>query len=420
MEILSTGEKIKRARIYKGITLKGLCKDEISISKLSCIENGKIKAEREILEYIAKTLNVDLKYLLRDVYEQIVDNLKIIKVNLYGDENIESKIKLNLDYALEYNYFDVSFDLMHILFSYYLDNGMYEKIQLIVSQYFYLYQRNNNEQNTIIYFKDMAQYLYQNGEINEALAYYQRLRESVQDKESLDSKLYCILCFNEGMCYSKIKNNEEAYKFLEQAIENMDYLDDGLIKGKICHEFAIVCIRLKNGNGDKYIKKAYEYQKENPLVLAKAMGEYAEAYFEANQKRKAVKEIKAGVELFPKHNKEQYVQFLNRCITVLIDNVAYDYATELSDQALDLAIETDNIKLVERAYFLKGTILKKQNNYISAELYMNLSMDALFKFAGREERYQRYLDMADLYYKLGEVKESLKYFNLAINLKEKM
>jgi len=45
MEILSTGEKIKRARIYKRITLKELCGEEISISKMSCIENGKIKAD---------------------------------------------------------------------------------------------------------------------------------------------------------------------------------------------------------------------------------------------------------------------------------------------------------------------------------------------------------------------------------------
>ena len=50
MEILSTGEKIKRARIYKGITLKDLCEDKISISKMSCIENGKVKADKEIYE----------------------------------------------------------------------------------------------------------------------------------------------------------------------------------------------------------------------------------------------------------------------------------------------------------------------------------------------------------------------------------
>ena len=50
MEILSTGQKIKRARIYKGITLKELCKDKISISKMSCIENGKVKADSETIK----------------------------------------------------------------------------------------------------------------------------------------------------------------------------------------------------------------------------------------------------------------------------------------------------------------------------------------------------------------------------------
>ena len=48
MEILSTGEKIKRSRIYKGVTLKELCANEISISKMSCIENGKVKADKDI------------------------------------------------------------------------------------------------------------------------------------------------------------------------------------------------------------------------------------------------------------------------------------------------------------------------------------------------------------------------------------
>ena len=43
MNFLSTGEKIKRARIYRGITLKELCQKDISISRMSCIENGKVK-----------------------------------------------------------------------------------------------------------------------------------------------------------------------------------------------------------------------------------------------------------------------------------------------------------------------------------------------------------------------------------------
>ena len=32
----------------------------------------------------------------------------------------------------------------------------------------------------------------------------------------------------------------------------------------------------------------------------------------------------------------------------------------LSDEALDLAIETDNIRLIEKAYSLKGKVFKKK------------------------------------------------------------
>ncbi|MDZ7548731.1 transcriptional regulator, partial [Clostridium perfringens] len=65
---------------------------------------------------------------------------------------------------------------------------------------------------------------------------------------------------------------------------------------------------------------------------------------------------------------------------------------------------------------LKGMILQKKGLYVQAEMYMNLSLDSLFKFGNKEKRYKRYLDMADMYYKLGKVKDSLKYFTLAMKV----
>ena len=67
MEILSIGEKIKRSRIYKGITLKDLCEDKISMSKMSCIENNKIKPDEDILKFVAEKLDLRLEYLKQDV-----------------------------------------------------------------------------------------------------------------------------------------------------------------------------------------------------------------------------------------------------------------------------------------------------------------------------------------------------------------
>lgn len=418
MEILSTGEKIKRARIYKGITLKDLCEDKISISKMSCIENGKVKADKEIVRYIADKIELDYDYLIQDVYEQIVDNLEVIKESKTKDEDIEENIRHNLYYAVEYGYYELAFELIHILFSYFLEEQKYEKIQLIISQYYDLYQKNNTTENTIIYFEDMARFLLQNKEYVEAIAYYSRLREIITLEDDRNKEIYAGITYNEGMCYCKLNEEEKAYELLQESIKYSSYLKDEISKGKIYQVFALASIKLNKSDAEEYIEKAYEYQKENPILVASAKGEYAKAYFEVQNKERAKKEITSAIGIFPSHNKSKFVQFLNESIETLYENSEYDKAYELTGQALDLSIETGDIRLIEKAYYFKGSILQRQGKVREAEMYMNLSMDSLFKFGTQEQIRLRYLDMANMYYNLGEGKESIKYFCLAMN-KEK-
>ena len=421
LEILSTGEKIKRARIFKGITLKQLCENKISIAKMSCIENGKIKADKELLKYISEKIEIDFNYLIEDVYEQILNNLKMIKNNISCDNDSENKLKDNLSYALKYKYYDLAFKLIHILFSYYVEENKAENIQLIVSQYYDLFQRNNTEENTVIYFKDMAIYLSQNGEYIEAISYYSKLREMFQQKtEEFDNSEYCLIGYNEALCYQNLRKTEEAYSILSDIIEYADKLKTDESKGKIYHIYATVCIKLKKDCAEEYKKKAFEYQKYNPISLALSHGNYGKYYFEVGEKEKAIAEIEKGIKIFPQDNTEKNVEFLNYCTKILIENIQYDIAYKITEEALNMAIITDNIKLIEKSYYLKGTILQKMDKYIEAEKYMNLSLDSLFKFGTRDERKNRYIDMGNLYYSLGSTTDSLKYFNLALAVDKKI
>ena len=421
MEILSTGEKIKRARIFKGITLKELCEDKISIAKMSCIENGKAKADRELLEYIAKKIEIDLDYLIEDVYEQITSNLNLIKKNISSDNEVEEKLKDNLSYAVKYGYYNLAFELIHILFTYYIEENKIENIQLIVSEYYDLYQRDNTEENTIIYFKDMARYLLYNEEYIEAISYYGKLREMMMQKEDgYDRAEYCFIAYNEAICYQNINNFDEAYAILSEIIDYVEELKSYEVKGKIYHIYTNVCIKLRKDDVDKYKEKAYEYEKHNPISLAKSYGDYGKYYFAVGEKEKAIAEIEAGIEIFPKDNEEKHVEFLNSCTEILIQYGEYEVAYEITEDALNMAIVTNNIKLIERSYYLKGTILQRMDKHAEAEKYMNLSLDSLFKFGSREERKKRYIDMAILYYKLGATLNALKYFNLAFTVDKKI
>ena len=80
----------------------------------------------------------------------------------------------------------------------------------------------------------------------------------------------------------------------------------------------------------------------------------------------------------------------------------------------------DDERLIEKAYYFKGMIHQKLNDYIQAEMYMNLATDFLLRFANNEEKYKRYNEMAELYYNLNELKESIKYFTLAIQIEKKL
>lgn len=416
MEILSTGEKIKRARIYQGITLKELCGDKVSISKMSCIENGKIKADKEILYYISNKLGIDYDYLVRDVEEQIVGNLELIRNNLVSEDEIDNVINHNLKYALEYSYNDLAFELIHRLFKVYVENNKVENIQLIISQYYDLYQKNNTHENTIIYYTDMATFFYSIKEYNGAVNYYSRTKDFIKHSNEFDKINYAYICYKEGKCYAKLALLEEAYSSLKEAVRYIDYVTDSMEKGDIYHWFATISIRLKKKDADKYINMAYEYQKEDSMVMAIAKWKNSESYFYVNEREKAIQEIKEGISLFQPNNKSKYVKFLNKCIRTLYNNEEYDYAYEISDTALNSAIDTDDIVLIEDSYYLKGMILQKKGLYVQAEMYMNLSLDSLFKFGNKEKRYGRYLDMAEMYYNLGEVKDSLKYFTLAMKV----
>ena len=420
MEILSTGEKIKRARIYKRITLKELCGEEISISKMSCIENGKIKADDECLKYISDKLQIDYSYLVQDVYEQIKDNIKSVKKSKHSLEKIESIIKYNLDYSFRYNFNDLALELIHILFKLYIKDNKIEKLQLLISKYFDLYQHATNNEQIIIYYNDMAEFFVKTKEYHEAISYYTRIIQIYEkDHIKFDDK-YIYACFYEGICYKNINLIEESYKCLKKIIDKEALFKNDNDKGDYYHEFAIVNILLYIGEADKYLNIALNYKKDDMKVLAKFKAENGDIYFKVHKDDKALIELEDAAKIYPREDVRGCGEFLIKCIDILYKNNKYDEAFSYTSEALNLAIDIDDERLIEKAYYFKGMIHQKLNDYIQAEMYMNLATDFLLRFANNEEKYKRYNEMAELYYNLNELKESIKYFTLAIQIEKKL
>ena len=419
MEILSTGEKIKRARIYKGITLKEICDDKISISKMSCIENGKVKAEDWILEEVARKLDIDFKYLKQDVNEQIEVSINSIK-NLKDGEQLEKDALYSLEYAKEYQLYDKAFDLMHILFNYYLSISCFDKIQISISEYHFFLQKSWTDEKLLIYNYDIARYFSANGEYSEALIYYKEIRKTLLEDSRINYRRLAISTYHITETLIRINNIQEAYELAKESLRLIDYLDSPKEKGLVYELLAIISIKLEEGSFDKYLEKALEAYKDNEESKAKLYLKIGDEFFDKGNKEEALVHIKKSLDITTKEQEYGYTECLLSSIEKLIDNKYYVLAEELCENALDKAIKTNKLNLIEKAYYLKALILKNQGSFIQAEMYMNFSLDTLLKYAGKEERYKRYLDVANMYYDIGEVKDSIKYFMLAFSEAKKI
>lgn len=418
MEILSIGEKIKRARIYKGYTLKDLCYGKISVSKMSCIENNKVNLEPEVLELIAQKLDIDVNYLKEDIEEQIIKNINMCH-DAFGNLNYEGEMLYNLEISEAYGYFNSAFNIVHCLFSYYLKSKSSEKLQNILAKYYELCFKADSEENHLIYNMDMGKYLFINKEYQQATNYYKVARGSALNFD-INKKYIIEVILEEARCSIMLKNYKDAYEIAKLLL---GYEKDIKDKNKLSEVYHLVAIlSLRNGINDfeKLENKAVNANKEDYYMKAENKFDYAVIFFEDGYKNKALKFLKESVEIFPKEDKLKLTNFILKNISLLIENDEIEIADSFCEDSLNFAINLNNDKLIERAYYYKSLILCAQSNFISAEMYINLSLDVLTKFGKKNDIYTRYMEIGNMYNKIGAISDSLKYFSLAIALMKKI
>ena len=394
-----------------------MCGDKISVSKMSCIENNKIEAEEWVLDIISEKLNLDKEYMKRSIKEQIAYNIEALKKD-NSQESFEEQTLYNLTFAEKYCYYDLCFNLLHLLFNYYLDKRAVDSSQSLGARYYEYCQKSNEDENYLTYYMDMARFLYRAKEYLQAANYYSNVRKSAKEKGK--QAILAKATYNEAACYIMLDNHSRAYEVAVRLEELVDYLQGDLKKAEGYHMLAILSLSMDKGKFEVYEEKSYALYGYDLEHKAMAIYNYGAAMFDAEIKEKALDYMKNAIALYPKGNKEKLVRFMLLVVAELIENHILEYAQSICDEALNYAINLDNLSFIERSYYLKSRILQKQNNLLSAEMYMNLSLDALLRVGIKQDIYKRYIEMGYMYYNLSQVNEAVKYFNLAIFMEKKM
>lgn len=417
MEIFTVGEKIKRSRIYLDLTLKDLCSDKISVSKLSCIENNKVVPEDWILDFIAPKLNVDLNYLKQTTSEQISKNIKDIKNKTFS-KNYISTLEYNYKYAYDCEYYNIAINILHLLFEYYIKNNELNKFQIYTSTYFNLQERVYSINIKLIYLQDMGRYFLELGQYIQSSDHFAtiiKLSEEAKDYVQLANAIY-----GEATSWYNLKEIEKSYKIAFKILNLMQYLEDDLKRARAYSLLAVLSLTLDNGSFEIYEKKSYELYGNDLAHKAHAILNYAMVMFKMKLKESGIMYMYRSANIYPKDDEEGYVNLMLLVIKGLIYNNIYETVKGICEETLNYAIKLGNNKYIEKAYFYKSKIFINENDFVYAEMYMNLSLDSLVKCGSKSELYKRYIEIAYMYHNMGNIADSLEYFSLAISLSKRL
>jgi transcriptional regulator with XRE-family HTH domain len=408
MEILTIGEKIKRARIYNGLTLKDISSDLISISKLSGIENDKIEPENDIIKYLSCRLDLSEEYIKQNISNQLLYNYGILVQNKeiadYGED-----LKYNLNYSKEYGYYHIAFMFMHLLIEYYINSNKIETAGNYLVEYFQLFTKSDIDENKAIYYLDLGMYLYMLKEYRQALKYLTKVKNIVNYREN--GSIYFKSYYYIIMSYFTLRRNSEfisSITELEGIISSEKNLKYG---GEI---YSLLAVHYYGKDKDKY-----ELCK-NKTLNANCSIDFGMIMMKFKSKEEGLLILNKAYELFNKENKKEFADFGVKLIKLYIDNGFYNKAELIIEETINSAIYLNNDHYIEKAYFYKALILGEKGDTDGMELYMNLSLDSLEKTGKISDFYNRYLLIGKMYYDNKKYRDSINYFNLSLKLKDKL
>jgi len=414
MEILSTGEKIRRARIQKGMTLKTLCGDEISVSKMSTIENDKIQAEEWILDLVADRLGIKKDDLKKDIVQEITEELKSLSEKLFS-KTYEKEIK-NLISVCDSNGLTIqSFLAKRQLIDHYLVKSKVEELNVEIANLYSALINIVSTETLFLYFLTMGKYLYHSSEYKNALVFFDNLMlhfDVLPASITKETKLEIPLMA--ANCHIYLEEYDEAKKYLSYIDELLKTSKDDKVKGSI----HLLYYLISSSSELSYdYKKVSDYLVNYPEIHARAKYFIAVKLLTKNDFEGAYREMREASQIFPEDKYSDNVELLLDAMERFVDSGHFEEASKYIDLIVNSAIENKNPVTMEKAYYYKGLLLSEKGSYDMAETYMSVSLDMLIKKGKSSKLAKRYRDLGDIYYKMGKKEDAINYYTTSINIK---
>ena len=221
MNILSLGEKIKKLRKEKNMTLKELAGDRITAAQISHIERDKSHTSYELLEYLSERLDVSIDYLLETKEMQskkITDNL-ILESEIYinkgelddAEKEIHQIIEICEEYDLSENYGKCNYLLGNI----YLKRKDSRKANFYFEKAFFYFIKNDDKKRIFECYMNSADIYFEDGFYQVALTNYSFAKDILNQITTDEPDTYKDLYSKISKCYMRMDDSEKALEYIE-------------------------------------------------------------------------------------------------------------------------------------------------------------------------------------------------------------
>ena len=405
MNILSLGEKIKKLRKEKNMTLKELAGDRITAAQISHIERDKSHTSYELLEYLSERLDVSIDYLLETKEMQskkITDNL-ILESEIYikkgelddAEKEIHQIIEICEEYDLSENYGKCNYLLGNI----YLKRKDSRKANFYFEKALFHFIKNDDKKRIFECYMNSADIYFEDGFYQVALTSYSFAKDILNQITTDEPDTY--------KCYMRMDDSEKALEY----IELIGSIDNNYSPTQEVEMLVLKAKKLlsegKYLDSKDYFTKALKIieKEENKDKLAQVYLTVGKIYGEMGDNEKLLQYSEKVYDLKKSDSDEYMMDSLFNIIESYIDSNNFEQAKKYSKLALAAAIKTKSKYDEFRALKYYCDIYKyKGETEISIE-YLLKCIDIVSALDKEEVLGNLYIELGQLYSGISKDKE---------------
>ncbi|MGL5652463.1 MAG: helix-turn-helix domain-containing protein [Paraclostridium sp.] len=423
MEILSLGEKIKKLRKEKNLTLKELAGERITAAQISHIERDKSYTSYELLEYLASRLGVSVDYLLETKEMQakkITDNL-IIQSEIYikckelekAKEEINKVMSICTKYQLIDNYGRCTLLLATIN----LKQKDYNAAIINFEKSLYFFIQNNDKENIARCYINIGKIYMEENFHKGAVSNFKFAEDILEENKLNDSSVKKDLYSNISFCYTQIKKDDEALEYIEK-IKNLDITVNTKEEAELMVSKANKLMGMgKYEEAKQQFRLALELleEEDNKNELANVYLRVCEVYENIGDSEKALDYSKRAYEIKKYDEDECSINVIIKIIQSYIQLENYEEARKYSKLALASSIKNKNKYFEYKALKYYSQIYKKEENIKMAIEYILKCINIVNELNDRKTLADLYIELGQLYTDISKEKE-LEYYQKGVCL----